>query len=123
MSEVAFHVCEFGDPADYRIVVGAQTYRFEWSDRFGALVIDRTGREGRQPPWGANFWKATSLWFRQGKQVDGGGYCVWRRPAPAKLRHIKGRQYLVIEIDPDDDIWPQSPEIAAGPHESSQPLS
>ena len=70
------HICSFSDPQDYKIYVensrrGGRTYRFDFSERFGPMVIGVNGREVAQPGPQHPFWKSVTLWHRQGKRVGG----------------------------------------------------
>lgn len=96
-------VCSFDDGVDYTIDVAGKRYRFEFSEMFGPLVVDKTGREVVQPSHGSLFWRAVSLWARQGKRVAN-GLCDWHEPKGPVTRRDGGRD-IVVEHGEDGWDW------------------
>lgn len=95
------------------IVLEGADFRFEDSDRFGPLLLNKDGRPSeRQPGERSPFWKAYNAWRRQGRRTaDDGKTCVWDKPRPTKVRRIRGRHVEIIEDgDEDGDV-----EIIEGP--------
>lgn len=90
------------DPGDYRIKVDGKIYTFEFSDRFGPIVLNRRGDPMSKQPGPKNkFWWAVSSWKQRGKEIDDDGLCVWFTEPEDILRHIAGRHYIVIgETEP-----------------------
>lgn len=85
------------------ITVAGRAFRFEDSDRFGPLLVLRNGAEARhQPPEKSPFWRAYSLWRKQGRRLaDDGMTCVWDHVPIAHLivRHMSGRNYQIVGGD------------------------
>ena len=76
----------FGDSTGHLMRVNGKTFKFEWSDRFGPLLISKkTGKtlENQNAP--KLFFEAVSLWSKQGKRVSPDGFCVWR-PEPTEVQ-------------------------------------
>jgi hypothetical protein len=71
-------------------------WSFEFSDRFGPLLLDRHGEPSKRQPVGARhpFWKPFNCWLSQGKQVQD-GVAAWHEPLPMVLRQIVGRCYEI----------------------------
>lgn len=61
-----------------RLTAFGKTYHFEWHNYCGPMfVAPKTGRELKRPPGTKSpWWKAFSLWDRQGKRTKD-GECVW----------------------------------------------
>lgn len=79
------------------IAVNGKDYRLLWSDRWGPCVGDRHGDPAnKQPGPRHEFWRAASLWNRQGKRREG-LRAVWHEPAPEILQNL-GRYRRGIEI-------------------------
>ena len=81
---------------DYFIDVRGKIIRFEWSDRFGPLPVTKTGVEMRSIGPQHAFWRAASLWNLQGRRLNG-NKAVWHEPKKPVLRHLGGKNYLIIE--------------------------
>jgi hypothetical protein len=80
----------------FKITVGKSTYRFEDSDMFGPVLIDKDGEpKDEQPGQRSPFWRAHALWRHQGRKVDG-ETCLWHEPRPTLVQRI-GRIAVVIE--------------------------
>lgn len=63
----------------YQMQVNGKEMYFEWSDRFGPLVVQKDGSEMRQPGQKHSFWPAMQAWFDQGKRVCSNcNRCIWR---------------------------------------------
>jgi hypothetical protein len=82
--------CSFSDPRDYRIKVpgkyrGEKVFTFDFSERFGPLVVGADGREVAQPGPRHPFWTAVTQWHKQGKRVGDDGLCVWEPEPPMDL--------------------------------------
>jgi hypothetical protein len=61
------------------INIGGKVFRFDFSDRFGPLVLAKNGSLlERQPGPRSPFWAAIDAWVRQGKQIGDDGICIWR---------------------------------------------
>jgi hypothetical protein len=81
---------------------GDKTWSFEFSSRFGPLLLDsKGGPKTIQPTSPRNpFWKPFNAWLSQGKQVEK-GVAIWRKPLPMVLRQIAGRHYKIEENGED----------------------
>lgn len=97
-------ICGFTTDPDIRIVVAGKEYRFDFSDRFGPLVLGADGQPlENQPGPRSPFWMAATTWVRQGKHVDAAGLCIWCGdqdgivPNGYKLVHMGGRHYQLME--------------------------
>lgn len=75
-----FHICNFSDPHDYRIVVDGKQYIFDFSPMFGPSFYDRR-RNLKLIPERSPFWKGFNPWLKQGKRVGADGLCIWE-PEP-----------------------------------------
>lgn len=84
----------------FEIEVAGKRHRFEDSDRFGPLKLDRRDTPAEQQ-WGERnpFWAAHRLWREQGRQLaEDGVTCRWSEARPTLVRHIAGKHYaLVVE--------------------------
>lgn len=110
--EVGFsmtNICYFSDQCDYKIRTRDKVWIFEWSDRFGPLVITKSGKPCVHQPTAERhpFLLAVSYWSKQGKRVGDDGYCVWERPPPMVMRHLGGNHYKYV-IGDDDEIDPSN---------------
>ncbi len=88
------HVCCFSDGKTYRICVGARTFLFDWSDRFGPTLVDKDGRQ-LSAALPRRFVIAASLWAVQGKRVED-GMCVWHTPRKPVFK-IQNGMMVIIE--------------------------
>lgn len=77
-------------------------WSFEFSDRFGPLLLGHNGEPLERQPVSPRhpFWRPFNAWLAQGKQVEG-GVAVWRKPMPTVLRNIVGRHYAVEQEGED----------------------
>lgn len=86
------------------IAAGGRSYRFEDSDRFGPALVKKNGDPlaSPWPPERCPFWRAHSIWRRQGRRTEDGIICIWDEPKPSVLRHIRGRNYMQVEAGEED---------------------
>jgi hypothetical protein len=86
------------------MIVGLKKYRFEDSDRFGPLIVNKDGREAAiQPAERSAFWAYHRAWKAQGRRIEDGLCKVdifYGPPKPTKLRRV-GRKLLVVENGDD----------------------
>lgn len=76
---------------EFFLEVRGKLVRFEWSNQFGPLPINKDGSEARSIGPKHGFWRAASLWNLQGRRLDG-DRAIWhepRKPA-AQLRSERG---------------------------------
>lgn len=92
---VAGSCTSFVVPDDFRIVVDAKEYTFEWHAYCGPMPTTKRGDE-RKLGSRHRFWKAVTWWNMQGREVKD-GLCAWRVPRPPKLKHLGGRHYEIVE--------------------------
>ena len=89
---------------EFFITVREKIVRFEWSEQFGPLPVTKTGAEmtsiGPKHP----FWRAVSLWNLQGRRVDGNN-AIWHEPKKPVLKHLGGRNYMIIEDGEPGHDW------------------
>jgi hypothetical protein len=76
---------------------------FEWSAQFGPQPIKKGGA-GRDLPPRHPFWRAASLWNLQGRRMMN-GKCFWHEPKKPVLKHLGGRNYLIIEDGEAGHDW------------------
>src|ERR1044071_3439547 len=69
---------QFGS-GDYEIEVRGKIVRFDWSDQFGPLPINKDGSEARSIGPRHGFWRAASLWKLQGMRLEG-KRAIWHEP-------------------------------------------
>lgn len=81
---------------EYFIDVRGRLIRFEWSDQFGPLPINENGSEALSVGPKHGFWRAASLWNLQGRRLEG-TTAIWHEPKKPILKHLGGRNYMVIE--------------------------
>ena len=94
----ADRVCSFTEAPTYTIEVGGRSWRFEWSDHFGPLFINKCGSPMRTQPNPIAVLAALSWWAQQGKRVEG-GLCVWETPPEARRVHLFGRHWVQVGAD------------------------
>lgn len=92
----------FGDD-DLRIEVVGKIVHFSFSQLFGPWPCTKTGRERSLGPRHP-FWRAASLWHLQGSRVES-GLAIWHEPKKPVLKHLGGRNYLVIEDGEPGHDW------------------
>lgn len=105
MSDISgLHICSFTDFDDVRLVTAdGSEFRFEFSKRFGPLMIGKRGRTiDALPPKRSKFWRALTAWCKQGHRVDGSGYAVFSLPAPERYVTLAGRHMALVPegVDP-----------------------
>jgi len=76
-------------------------WRFEDHRYCGPIVIGKDGDPmAVQPPENSPFWDAVQLWYAQGKRTNdpktGEIWCVWDKPTMQKMRHVGGRNYVLV---------------------------
>lgn len=94
--------CFGGD--EYLIDIRGKLVRFEWSEQFGPLPINKDGSEALSIGPKHGFWRAASLWNLQGRRLDG-DLAIWHEPRQPvyETEHISGRKYLITKvIDPGE---------------------
>lgn len=93
-----WHVDTWGS-GSFVIEAGGKQFRFEDSDRFGPALINMCGDPlaNPWPPERSPFWAAHRAWVKQGRRTTDGITCVYEPLKPTKVRHIRRRQYLVVE--------------------------
>lgn len=89
----------FGGDDEYLIDVRGKLIRFEWSERFGPLPINKDGSEARSIGPGHGFWRAASLWNLQGRRLEG-NRAIWHEPRKPEYetKHLGGRHYEIIRV-------------------------
>jgi hypothetical protein len=101
MAGRGFHICSFTDFDNLLMTAGGHSYRFEFSKRFGPLLLGKRGQTlTTLPPVRSAFWKALQLWCQQGYLVDA-DVCVYTIPPPERGIRLAGVQ--VIMLGPTDD--------------------
>jgi hypothetical protein len=96
---------------EYDIVVRGRTYHFEMHPYNGPNLINPDGSvKVKQPAERDPFWRAVALWEKQGRRLEAEGRCVWDLEPVPVIRHLRGRQYLVVGERMPDDIMVESIE-------------
>lgn len=99
------------------IEVDGKRFRLYWSEMWGPSACDRYGDPlDKQPHHTHKFWRAATLWNRQGRRVES-GVAVWHEPKPEILEVTgKGKRRTVTRViqeaeDPDmsETILVQAP--------------
>lgn len=92
------HIDSFTDFADVRLVTwDGQVFRFEFSHRFGPMMIDKRGRTiDTAPPLKSPFWKALTAWSQQGCRLDDHGCAVYDLPPVRQYVRLCGRQWALV---------------------------
>lgn len=102
------------DPTDgpFRITVGKRRWWFEWSERWGPLVVRRTGATANQPGWRSLFWRAACIWAKQGKRTNLQN-ALWHEPPPVThyYRMVCKRRVIVASDVPEDYLEGYSAEL------------
>lgn len=89
--------CYGGD--EYVIDVRGKLIRFEWSNIFGPLPINKDGSECLSIGPKHGFWRAASLWNLQGRRLEG-NRAIWHEPRKP-VYEIHGRVITKV-IDPGE---------------------
>lgn len=64
----------------FTIEYNGSSWRFEDSDRFGPVIVNKHGDPtSRQPGQYSKFWKAHAEWVRCGRRVTKSGECILER--------------------------------------------
>jgi hypothetical protein len=80
-----------------RIAVDGREWTFEMHPYCGPAVLGKRGEIlDVQPGPRSLFWLAVWAWKDQGERIDAEGRCVWDRPAPLKVKHLKGGHYFLV---------------------------
>lgn len=93
----------FGSGHEFSIRVGEEIVLFEWSEMFGPLPVRKGGKE-RVLSHRHKFWRIVSLWNLQGRRIES-GECIWHEPRQPVLKHLGGRNYLIIEDGEEGHDW------------------
>lgn len=83
----------------FEILVDGKRIRFEDSDMFGPVKLNRNGDPSSAKPWGAHhsFWTAHRQWVRNGRLLAADGItCIFQPPRPTIIRTLAGRHALLI---------------------------
>ncbi len=97
--------CDTWGAGPFLLTVAGRQHRFEDSDRFGPLRVRKDGSIPSDPWWPERhpFWVAHRCWVRQGRRLESDGVtCIWAPPKPTVVRHLGGRNFMMIE-DGDED--------------------
>lgn len=80
-----------------------KSYRFEDSDRFGPVLLNKNGEPSeRQPGERSPFWDVHSLWRKQGRRLEEDGTtCIFDVLAlkPTFYRKIGGQNFIIEDGD------------------------
>ena len=71
-------------------------WSFEFSDRFGPVLLDKDGEPLRRQPISPRhpFWKPFNAWLSQGKRVAN-GVAIHQNPRAIVAKHVGGRNYVI----------------------------
>lgn len=86
----------------FTLTVAGKSHRFEDSDRFGPIKVNKDGSIPNNQSWPERhpFWIAHSAWVKQGCQLeDDGRTCIWSEPEPMVSSgwDSKGLPIMIIE--------------------------
>ncbi len=95
----------FVDMHNMVIEYGKWGWHFEWSEIFGPTAVSsRTGDPlEKQPSERSPFWRAASVWARQGKRTEPHGgrlHAVWNEP-PAGTYTVTPKGVVVDAVEPE----------------------
>lgn len=84
---------------EYFITVREKKIRFEWSEQFGPLPINKDGSEMRSVGPYHPFWRAASLWNLQGRRLDG-STAIWHEPRPPvyEKKHLGAAHWMIVRV-------------------------
>ena len=74
-------ICILQGGETFKIKVGSRMIYFEMHTFCGPMAISKNGNEIKTP---SGFYKAVTLWIKQGKRVEN-GIALWNRPKPYRL--------------------------------------
>lgn len=87
---------DLGGP-DFVISVRGKRIKFEMHPWCGPVALTRRGDPASVQPMA--FLAAASLWAQQGRRVED-GLCVWHHDPKPILKHLGGRNYLIVGYHP-----------------------
>jgi hypothetical protein len=90
-------VCILTGGPTLKISVKGKVYSFEDHPYCGPVVLTRRGDPASVQPMA--FLKAASLWYAQGKRVEG-GLCRWDHEPKEILKHLGGRHWQIVGHEP-----------------------
>ena len=80
---------------EYEIDVRGKMIRFEWSEQFGPMPINKDGSEALSIGPKHGFWRAASLWKLQGMSLEG-NKAIWHEPKKP-VTEKWGRHHFIVE--------------------------
>lgn len=90
------NVCLTFAPPDRIIEADGKRWTFEWHNFCGPVVLNKRGDPASiQPPERSPFWRAVTLWKRQGERVKD-GLCVWEEPPGTAWINVGGRNWAPV---------------------------
>jgi len=93
-----FHFDSWGIGPFFITDENGKQYCFEDSDCFGPSLLGKKGDPlSKQPGERSPFWRAHSLWVRQGRRLEDGKNCIWDEPKPQTVRMIGKRTCVVVD--------------------------
>lgn len=95
----------------FEIVVGGKLYTFEDSDRFGPLILNKSGEPlSKQPGKRHPFWAAHLAWVKQGRQTDEDRKtCLWTPLKPTTFFRLGRKLSIVVEHGDEDGGYVEVP--------------
>lgn len=102
MADMNWQICSFTTFADVTIAINGQVFRFEWSDRFGPLMLGKRGQPlANMLPTRSLFWKALHWWIKQGKRVEN-GRCLYEPVVPVITHWLRIDRRNLIQDTPEN---------------------
>ena len=92
---------QFSGPERILIDGKGKKWRFEDHHYCGPIVVGKYGDPlDVQPHESSPFWAAVNLWYAQGKRtkppIGKEVWCIWDRPTMPKMRHVGGKNYVLM---------------------------
>jgi hypothetical protein len=91
------HIDSFTDlPAVRLVTPDGEAFLFDFSERFGPLMIEKGRNVDWVPPRRSAFWRALDAWVSQGCRLDSDGRCLYDVPRPIRFVTLVGRHCVEV---------------------------
>lgn len=92
------HICSFSRGVYTLTLPSGESFRFDWSDRFGPQFLGKHDREVKGPGSRHRFWKAIEWWCKQGHRLNG-DQCVYDIPVNQPQAFLCLGRQMVLDTD------------------------